>query len=79
MQFSLVKKFCNQLYVWINGLEPTDDINAATLLKLFASGKRPSDAKLLAVANEAGIEVQQLWRLRDRLFPQPKKTSNKTT
>ncbi len=57
----------------------SDDLDAATLLKLFASEKRPSDGELLVVANESGIELEQLWRMRDRLFPQRKKMNNGAT
>ncbi len=55
------------------------EFDAATLLKLFTSGKRPTDGELVIVANESDIELEQLWQLRDRLFPQKKKMNNGAT
>lgn len=49
-----------------------DELDTSTLLQLFASGKRPTDGELLVVSNEAGIDIKQLWEMRDRLFPQKK-------
>lgn len=57
----------------------TDEIDAAALLQLLASGKRPTDGEVLVVANESGIDEEELKKLRDRLFPQRKKTGNGAT
>lgn len=57
----------------------SDDLDAAALLQLLASGKRPTDGEVLVVANESGIDEEELLKLRERLFPQRKKTGNGAT
>lgn len=65
---------------WINVQErPTKfegDIDAVDFLKSLASGKRPTDAEIVEMAQSCDIQEELLFSLCDRLIPEAKGEHN---